>query len=338
MPTITEWTFVADIASRIDEILRDRPELPFSTARIEERGRGSRKRRDLTLYDRNGATSVTGEVKLPDSPEGRSPFQEALVIDAHSKADQAGVEYFFTWNVNRLVLWKTFKRGTPITEPHIETFDALPAPVRNSEEINHPRIQSQLKEFLGRFLERMAAIITGAEPMLALPLDEKFIYIWEAALEPIVADTLAAIHARFESDKAFRKNLNEWMRDEQGWTLSEKDEDLIRENLERAAKFSCYVLANKIIFYKALRRRFTRMRALRIRADLETGVGLQQLLTEFCEHAIATSHDYETVFRGDFGDTLPFLSNAAVEGWRSLSEQTDAFDFTQINYEVMGQI
>src|SRR5436853_7068141 len=146
MPTITEWTFVADIASRIDEILRDRPELPFSTARIEERGRGSRKRRDLTLYDRNGATSVTGEVKLPDNPEGRSPFHEALVIDAHGKADQAGVEYFFTWNVNRLILCETFKRGTTITDRHIETFDALPAAVRNSEEINDQRIESPHKD------------------------------------------------------------------------------------------------------------------------------------------------------------------------------------------------
>ncbi len=32
------------------------------------------------------------------------------------------------------------------------------------------------------------------------------------------------------------------------------------------------------------------------------------------------------------------MNDAAVDGWRELSEQTDAFDFTQINYDVIGQI
>jgi type I restriction-modification system DNA methylase subunit len=116
------------------------------------------------------------------------------------------------------------------------------------------------------------------------------------------------------------------------------DEEIIRENLERAAKFSCYVLANKIIFYKALRRRFTRMRALRISPEITKGSELKELLENLFDHGISISGDYETVFRGDFGDTLPFLNDEAVDSWRYLSTQTDAFDFTQINYEVMGQI
>jgi type I restriction-modification system DNA methylase subunit len=127
------------------------------------------------------------------------------------------------------------------------------------------------------------------------------------------------------------------MRDEQGWTLSD-EEDILRDNLERAAKFSCYVLANKIVFSKALRLRFPDMDELTIKKSVKTGAALHRVLDAYFAHAMDESNDYETVFKGDFGDTLPFLNDAAVDGWRDLSEQTDAFDFTSINYEVIGQI
>ena len=337
MPTITEWTFTADIAKWIEQVLHERPDLPFSCAEVEERGAGSRKRRDLTLYDRQNKPAVTGEVKMPDSPDGRSPFQEALVMDAHQKANLIGVEYFFTWNVNRCVLWKTFEAGKPITERYLEHFPVMPAPVRHADELEHPRVQQQIKQFLVRFLERCAAIITGEQPMLLLPLDEKFLYVWEAALEQPVAQTLRAISDFYEKDKTFARHLDKWMRDEQGWTLS-SDDEVLRHNLERCAKFSSYVLASKIIFYKALRRRFRRMRELIVPPRVTTGASLRDLFNEYFEHAIEVSRDYETVFKGDFGDSLPFLNDAAVDSWRDLSQQTDGFDFTQINYEIVGQI
>ncbi len=53
---------------------------------------GSNKRHDLTLYDRSNQVVITGEVKMPENPEGRSPYQEGLVMDAHDKANRAGVE------------------------------------------------------------------------------------------------------------------------------------------------------------------------------------------------------------------------------------------------------
>jgi hypothetical protein len=183
MSPITEWEFTADIASRINTILGKHSELPFKEARAEARAKGSTKRRDLTLYDRQGNIALTGEVKMPDSPEGRSPFQQEVVEDAHQKADAVGVDYNFTWNVNRFVLWNTHERGKPITERYVEHHNVLSSPIHNSEEVLHPRVHSQIDEFLLRFLERFAALLSGEQPMLLLPLDEKFIVVYEASLE-----------------------------------------------------------------------------------------------------------------------------------------------------------
>ncbi len=337
MTTITEWEFTADVASQINEILRDRIELPFSEAKCEERKKGSQQRRDLTIYDRAGKRVLTGEVKMPDKKDGRSPLNEAVVVDAHNKANAIGVEYFFTWNVNHCVLWKTFEQGKSITERHVEFFDALPAPVRASDDLLQPRVREQVKRFLHRLLERCAAIISGDAPMLLLPLDEKFIKVWELALSPLVNKTLHAISERYERPNGFRAQLDKWMRDEQGWTLS-NDEEAIRENLERAAKFSCYVLANKIVFYKALRRQFPKMKEMRFPSSIKTGEQFKAKLDDYFTHATKITRDYETVFQGDFGDSIPCVNDAAIDDWGDLLNDTDKFDFTQINYEVIGQI
>lgn len=338
MPDVTEWTFTADATKWMEQILQQRPDLPFSRAEVEERGRASQKRRDITLYDRNNRPVITGEVKMPDKPDGRSPFQEALVMDAHAKADSIGAEYYFTWNVNRCVLWRTFEQGKPITERQIEHFELFPSPIRHADEVEIPRIQEQIKQFLASFLDRCAAILSGVHPMLIMPLDEKFLNIWEAALEQPVAQTLYALSTLYEKDRAFTADLDRWMREEQGWTISHRDEEIVRDNLERAAKFSCYVLANKLIFYKALRRRFSRMRALKIADSVTTGAELRLALEDYFAHAIEFTRDYETIFKSAFGDTLPLRNDAVVDSWRDLSQQTDGFDFTQIDYEIVGQI
>ena len=132
MPEITEWEFTADVASRINIVLERRPDLPFSEARCEQRGTGSRKRRDLTLIGRNNKLIFTGEVKMPGTRDGRSPLNESIVVDAHEKANAIGVEYFFTWNVNDCILWNTFEKGKSITERHFEFLKTLPATVANA--------------------------------------------------------------------------------------------------------------------------------------------------------------------------------------------------------------
>ncbi len=154
---------------------------------------------------------------------------------------------------------------------------------------------------------------------------------------PIVKETLFVVNKKFNSDSAFKKNLEKWMREELGWTLS-NDEEAIRENLERSAKFSSYVLANKIVFYKALRRQFPKLRNLEINAEITTGVEFYERLKDAFKHATKITQDYETVFQSDFGDTLPLLDETAVESWQELIEDTEKFDFTQLSYEVIGQI
>jgi hypothetical protein len=333
--TVNEWTFTGDVQSWVKEIIKAHPALPFSEAKIEERGRGDLKRRDLTLYDRNGKPALSGEIRLPDRPDGRTPYSRGLLDNAHDKADSVGIPYFFTWNVNRFVLWKTFEPGTPIIHRDYKYWDITT--IISGADLSHPRVRQQIRDFLEDLLEYYGAVYTEKETVRSRPLDERFIHILESALEQPVVQTLAVINQLYIDNPAFKRQLDQWMRDKQGWLLSE-DEQVIRENLERAAKFSCYVLVNKIVFHTALRRKFSRLGKIRIPTNISTGEELAAQLEKHFEEAKRLTRDYETVFDGDFGDKLPFLNDAAVDSWRELVNQIEAFDFTKLDYDIIGHI
>jgi len=104
------------------------------------------------------------------------------------------------------------------------------------------------------------------------------------------------------------------------------DPESVRHRQERAARLSCYILVNKIVFQQALRRRFPSLRKIRVPESTKTVAQLRSFLEAVFEDAKRTSRDYETVFDGDFGDTLPFLEDATVISWREFLREIEGFD------------
>jgi hypothetical protein len=335
MPEINEWTFAADVCKTIQGILADNPGLPFSEAKVEEAAKAGRKRRDLTLYGSEGRPVLTGEIKLPDRPDGQSPYADPLVEDAFNKANAKGLEYFFTWNVNRFVLWKTFEPGKPLADRELEHFNVTS--ITHSEEISSPGVESEIRGFLSHLLARYARILEGTEPIRSRPLDEKFIRVLESALELPILQTGNAIARLYSADRKFARKLDGWMRDFFQESLS-TDPESVRHRQERAARLSCYILVNKIVFQQALRRRFPSLRKIRVPEGTKTVAQLRDLFEAVFEDAKRVSRDYETVFDGDFGDTLPFLEDATVGSWREFLREIEGFDFSKIGYDIIGHI
>jgi len=119
--TIHEVDFCGQVATAVAALHAQDPTFPFADARLEGFGTGAakRKRKDLRFFEPGGKLALCGEVKLPGTPEGRSPYDEVLVWDAHQKADDAGAQYFFTWNVNTFVLWDRSQWDKPILERRV---------------------------------------------------------------------------------------------------------------------------------------------------------------------------------------------------------------------------
>lgn len=333
--TITEWEFTGDAASWINEIIEaNRPSLPFSRAKIEQRSRGSRKRRDLTILGTTGEIILTGEVKMPWAKGGHSPFVDALVRDARKKAENAGSPWFFSWNASELVLWRTNPENETARSRHFKRYQI--APVGNASDFENDYVIQSLREGIAKFVLDFALIVTGDEELHRRPPDEYFIESLESFLErPIEI-------ARFElmqraSDPSTRELIERWMVKDQGWTLAQDDQ----ENWNRAARFASYAVVNKLVFYEALRRRFATLPVLRIPAHISTGERAFEHLATYFSIAKDVTHDYETVFgldSADFGTRIPFYAKESAAAWRSLVDHIDKFDFSQLEYDVIGRI
>src|SRR6266849_9630735 len=107
-----EVNFCSEVSKWADSWFQTHRTLPFGSSEIEEFAKGTAKRSDLRIYERKdsgrGKLLVSGEVKLPGTPLGRSAFDPALMQDAFDKATRENCRYFFTWNVEE---WALFDRS-----------------------------------------------------------------------------------------------------------------------------------------------------------------------------------------------------------------------------------
>lgn len=334
---VDERTFVADVESWIDAILARRTDLPYGKAKVEEPLIHGRKRLDLKVFRRSSTgVALTGEVRMPDKPYGRNHLDGELIENAFEKASRLGSNYYFTWNVNKFALFETHQPNVPFMDRRIEDREVVE--IRESDEVNKEAVQTRIKDFWEELLETLARLESGERQLLNLPLDIRFIRRLEGALEEPVSLTYNELSAGYRRDDAFRENIRKWMRDDQGWEISE-DPEALHRNLERAAKLSCYVLANRLVFYEVLRRRFPSLPLLRGTPLGTTGQALAAALNRRFLDAIDTSRDYETIFgREDFGNGLPFLSDRAVPAWARLIDGIEDFDFTRLDYDVIGRM
>ncbi len=332
-----EWNFSSNAAALITELLRGarfaESRLGRAEAELTE-FRGAR-RLDLVIFDRDAIEDplITGELKVPWDPLGRTPYNTQVVEDAYRKAGNAGSIYFLTWNIRRVVVWKTDDPGVPLLQRVVYDREIIPRVLRSEEDLRNTENVESLRSGLEALLSFLDDLINGPPQPVFLPIDQIFIANLEAALDHPISATIVAVQEKLSSSAPFRRELERWMRDVQGWLLAPEYE---AENINRAARFSCYVLVNRLCFYNALRRKYAQLPRLAVANNITTGQLLSRRLTSAFNDAKRFTGDYETVFDGDFGDTLPLLSNESVADWRDLIRLLDRYDFAHLDVDVIG--
>lgn len=334
-----ELEFTTSVAAWMTLIIEKDPTLPFTAAKCEGRSKGIQKRRDLSLLGKDRKLLITGEVKLPYQKDGATPYNADVVKDARRKAARAGVAYFFTWNVNECVLWQTdTATEDPAAGRHYRSWKVVT--ITKETHLNLPSTTDAIKRWLGQFLNDLAKIVRGSVKVGFKTPDERFIEALESALTLPIRFTLEELGTRYPTTRG-KADLDNWMRDEQGWTIA-TDPDGIRDNLERAAKFSCYALVNKLVFYEALMKRYgAQLPKLNVPDHIDAGDDLRLHLEGFFAQAKQVTGDYETVFGEDhasLGTRLPFYSDYATAYWRGLINQIHEFNFSKLDYEIIGGI
>lgn len=342
-PRIHEVDFCAQVMSEANTLFAQDPAAyPFAEARVEGFGTGpsKRKRKDLRFFERNGKLALCGEVKLPGTPEGRSPYDDKLVCDAHQKADNAGVRYFFTWNVNTFVLWDRSQWDKPLLERRVREW-RLGLTLLSSEEVARAENLRFIRQrFLPDLLRDLADIFTGRRRDWFMPPDDIFIRSLESHLDWPVQLLTAYLIERTDRNKKFDWNVQRWLA-EQDWSYVRNVPQEWNNALNNMAKTLAYVWANRLIFYKALRARFGDLPRLQLRRSVETAADAAATFDRYFQKAVKRSGDYEPLlFPGakDWATGLVFQAPNALDAWRGLLRGIESVDFKDVSSDIVGRI
>jgi len=339
-----ELTFCGQVKSWCDYLFRQHPEWPFDRAEIEERGRGNNKRADLRIYDRDHQGPIlSGEAKMPGTPEGRTPYDPALMQDAYQKADNIQCPYFFTWNVNTFVLFDRSRWDVPMIDRSVQQWDLqdFGLHLTDAEDCALPEVQSAIREkHLPRIFSYFAGILTGKLVNWQMPPEDVFVRSLETHLDWPVVGTRDYLAARSETDEPFATRLREWMTGDMGWTVDPTNAQAWSEVLLRAARSLCYVFSNRAIFYEALRARYpTALSPLAMPGGKKPPAKIYDYFRRRFETAIRASGDYEPILQAnDWASSLVLESPKARQGWKGLLKILPDYDFSEIPSDMLGRI
>ena len=338
-----EVGFCARVKAWSDELFRNAQELPFARAEIEEYVLGGLKRFDLRFYTRGDEIALCGEVKLPGAARGQSPYNDELMWDAYQKADRANCRYFFTWNVNTFVLFDRQLWDVPMIDRRVREW-ALGLQLSSPQEAFLPEVATYIQgNFLPNFFREFGQIFDGRIPEWGMPPDEIFIKALESHLEwpvNLTRDWMAMEVARRPS---FGDRLAEWMAKDQEWSFVRADPQEWRKTLHRAASTLCYILANRLIFYSAVRSRFKKLPPLTISNHIRTGEKAYHFFQDRFSEAVKATGDYEPIFYAheterDWVSPLVFQPESAITAWKGLLRSINNFDFSSIPHDIVGKI
>ena len=334
-----EWNFAHNAATLISQTLdkEEFRESPLGRAEPELTELRGARRLDLVIFGRNDPELplITGETKVPWAADGRTPYNSGVVEGAHGKASRVGALYFITWNIRRVVVWKTDDPGIELSRRVVFDKEIITGRLKSPADLDRPEFHDNLAQGVEELVSFLHTLLIGPALPPFLPLDRLFINTIEAALDHPIDRTELSIAVAIDESLPVKLEVQRWMRESQRWVVAEST---MEDNIERAARFTCYVLVNRLCFYNALRRKFPELGRIVVANNINTGELLKRRLSNAFNDAKRFTGNYETVFDGDYGDNFPFLSDEAVPGWRELIRSLDRYDFAQINLDVIGSM
>ncbi len=258
-------------------------------------------------------------------------YDEELIAAALNKATSKGSPFFVTWNVNKLVLWETFKPGTDLLERRLKHWDVVE--IKRPKELLRAEIERPFKNFLKEFFQ---LLYTAYEQKLlkpevpVIPLlspDDILVLRLRTAVESLFIPLSDYIIENKKKDKTFYKKVAEWFI-KQGWIFQDSEDDY-----DRLARQVLYLLINKILFYNVLGDKF-KLSKIDLK-KVKSGEELKRELEKYFRTGIKLG--YPLVFAADFLEEIPFPDEIVPELIR-LVHMLEKYDFSKIGYDIIGKV
>ena len=327
----TQMSFASKVAGWINQVIKDH-NLGFDGADTEIKESKTSKRADIIVWENRKARKVALHVEIWDpltDPWGK------VLEDAYVKATKYKAPYFVVWNTTHFYCFETFKEGDFLDKlwfPHAGVPDKVTDAKTYDEAVL--KYEDEIKKFLEFFLKEFDQVYKGVKPRPELGIDEKFIYMLRGVIHTLSIPVFNYIKEKAQKDLEFRRRLIEYFR-EQMWTFKGQDEDY-----DKVARQYVYLLVIKLLFYDILASTppFNReLKKLAIPMTVRKGEELKKIIDNYLEEAHRVTRTYEVILFSDFLDSIT-PPDEIVDQIRMLANNLARYDFSKIDYEVLGFI
>lgn len=324
----TERTAVAILMHWMREIIENE-NLDLGLPDVETTS-GDRKMPDTVIYESRRSQNILCVIEA--KPPYYDVFDDELKESARGKATQRKAKYFALTNFKKLIWFNTEKVNAlrPEEEQIIEKY--FLSEIEDLNEIEQTRYSEPIKKGLKEFLIKLYSVHTGKEAEPKQAIDEFLIFRLQEKIRILSTYYKRIIDDQCHKDPSFAKNLKNWFV-EQGWSFTWQ-----REDFDKAARQTAYLLVNKILFYNLLQaKRPQKLDPLEIPDSLTKSALLQTTLQGYFNEVLKI--DYETIYTTDFIDNLAFPdAKEVVEEIRRLVQLLKRYDFAKLGYDVIGRI
>jgi len=333
----TERTVASDLKEMINGIIREQ-RLSLWRAKTEMRDREGRQP-DIVIFNNMKEPFCVIELKRPFVP----PYQVEMFDQAYGYATSEGIRFFATFNLNTLVLWKTFEKDVPLLNRRFKEYPILK--IYSIKELEKTSVLNVLRTGLEAFLSDLSALLIERDEVIlpSLKLDTIFINYLHSLIEAMHIPLSESLLRKVSQEPKFRKKVYDWFI-EQGWNFTTH-----ADAVERLSRQYILLTLNKIMFYDILRAEYPNIRPeeyemtglpkelpkLKVPEDIEDGGLLSHLLEGYFKKVLKI--DYKTIYEPGFLDEIE-LPVELIPHVRNLASEFDKYDFTAIDYEVMGNI
>lgn len=316
-----EWEFQGEVLTWINDQISRRPGLGLDKA-TQEPSKITPKRSDLVIWWNRAANDAffTIELKTPEVLIN----DPKLLSDASDKATRWGAPCFAIWNMQMAELYKTPKSGTATPADCAHQFPVNPL-IGSVDDWLEPKKGIALKaDALNIFETAWEKFAIKSEQTVEIEASV-FVDKLGVRLEQLRSYLLPALSTKAGKNATVRKRLKE-IAAEQGFAG-------FVENIDAAiAGQYAYRLIGQILFYFALRRKQTSLKAL----EIPGSVSLPSALRPFWDDV--RRFDYEALFRKSELDALvPFPSEAGVVV-RQMIEELSKYDWHKLRDDVLGSV
>jgi hypothetical protein len=332
---ITEREFTEKVVGIIRRIIQANKELGFDEVRTERRvdEADGRTYPDGIIY-KNFAQDKTAcifEVKKPNYDVS----DIRLVYKTGREAWNKGAPFFATWNMRDLVLWKTMMEDVGVMERRKNWWRNI-IHVADAKQVDRNENWIKIEKFLFEFLKELSDWVYRRKRFTGLPLDEFFIKKLAATVDINAPVFTYALSQKCKKDRDYYTRLKKWIW-AQGWhpDLKIKAIHTLHPVYEKIARIATYIFVNKILFYNIVKSNYPdRLLAILV-GGIRKGKALNELLNRHFGEVL--SIDYDTIYEMDIFDELN-IPDYAVEQIARFLEDFDNYDFSAINYEILGHV